>query len=153
MGRRFMRITILLLTVPVVMMGGSPRPAAEPVRQPTITLPAPLARVLADYEAAWQKKDAVALAALFTEDGFVLSNGNPPVRGRAEIERHYSGSGGPLNLRAFAFATEGSIGYIIGGFARQKSQPDIGKFTLTLQKGPEGRWLIVSDMDNGNTRP
>jgi ketosteroid isomerase-like protein len=27
---------------------------------------------------------------------------------------------------------------------------DVGKFTLTLRKGADGRWLIVSDMDNGN---
>ena len=148
-----MRVTILLLTVPVVMMGGSPGPPADQVQQPTVTLPAPLARVLADYEVAWRRKDAAALAALFTDDGFVLSNGIPPVRGRAQIERRYAGSGGPLALRAFAFATEGSIGYMIGGFARQKGEPDIGKFTLTLRKGPEGRWLIMSDMDNGNTRP
>lgn len=153
MGKRQMRCTILLLTVPVLMMGASPAPLGEQVQQPTVTLPPPLARVLVDYEVAWQNKDAAGLAALFTEDGFVLSNGTPPVRGRAQIERRYSGSGGPLALRALAFATEGSIGYIIGGFARQKGQPDIGKFTLTLRKGPEGRWLIMSDMDNGNTRP
>ena len=80
----------------------------------SITLPPELQRVLTDYENAWQKKDAKALAALFTEDGFVLSNGTPPVRGRAQIEKHYSGAGGPLALRAFAFGTEGSLGYIIG---------------------------------------
>jgi ketosteroid isomerase-like protein len=106
-----------------------------------------------DYESAWQRKDARALAALFAEDGFVLSNGVPPVRGRAAIEKHYSGQGGPLSLRALAHATEGSTGYIIGGFARRRGEPDIGKFTLTLRKGSDGRWLIVSDMDNGNSRP
>ena len=119
---------------------------------PTISLPAPLARVLTDYEAAWRSKDAAALARLFAEDGFVLSSGRPPVRGRAEIERRYAGSGGPLALRALAFATDGSLGYIIGGFARQAGEPDVGKFTLTLRKGSDGRWLIVSDMDNDHSR-
>jgi ketosteroid isomerase-like protein len=119
----------------------------------SVELPEPLARVLRDYETAWQKKDAAALAALFTEDGFVLSSGVPPVRGRAQIQKHYTGQGGPLSLRGLAYATEGSTGYIIGGFARQQGEPDIGKFTLTLRKGSDGRWLIVSDMDNGNTRP
>ena len=75
-----------------------------------------------------------------------------PAPGRA-IQKHYAGQGGPLALRALAFAAEGSVGYIIGGFARQKGGPDIGKFTLTLRKGGEGRWLIMSDMDNGNSRP
>jgi ketosteroid isomerase-like protein len=120
---------------------------------PDVGLPAPLARVLSDYEGAWRSRDARALALLFAEDGFVLSSGRPPVRGRAGIERHYAGQGGPLSLRALAFATEGPLGYIVGGFARQQGDPDIGKFTLTLRQAADGRWLIFSDMDNGNSRP
>jgi len=45
------------------------------------------------------------------------------------------------------------VGYVIGGYARQKGEPDVGKFTLTLTRRADGRWLIVSDMDNGNSRP
>jgi ketosteroid isomerase-like protein len=130
--------------------GGEPAARAS---LPGVALPKDLARVLKDYEAAWQNKDAAALASLFAEDGFVLSNGTPPVRGRAEIQRHYTGRGGPLSLRALAFATDGSLGYIIGGFAPRSGEPDIGKFTLTLRKTGAGLWLIVSDMDNGNGRP
>ena len=121
--------------------------AQAPSPLPSVTLPAPLARVLTDYEATWRAKDAAGLAALFAEDGFVLSSGVPPVRGRSAIEKRYAGSGGPLALRALAYATKGSLGYIIGGFARQPGEPDVGKFTLTLRKGRDGRWLIVSDMD------
>lgn len=120
---------------------------------PSVTLPASLARVLTDYESAWQQKDAHALAVLFAENGFVLSNGVPPVRGRAAIEEFYGGQGGPLSLRALAYSTEGSTGYIIGGFSRRKGEPDRGKFTLTLLKGAHGRWFIMSDMDNSNSKP
>lgn len=126
-----------------------PPPAAQ---EPTLQLSPDLARVLTDYEAAWRSRDAAALAQLFAEDGFVLPNGEPPVRGRAAIQRHYTGSGGPLALRAFAGAAEGTVGYILGGFARQAGEPDLGKFTLTLRKGADGRWLIVSDMDSPNRR-
>jgi hypothetical protein len=45
---------------------------------------------------------------------------------------------------------EGATAYIIGGYAPARDQPDTGKFTLTLRKGPDGRWLIFSDMDNSN---
>jgi ketosteroid isomerase-like protein len=157
-----MRRAILSFAVLFVVAGAAPAlapspvpgpaPLTEPPQLPSVTLPPPLARVLSDYEAAWQARDAAALAALFAEDGFVLPNGAPPVRGRARIEKQYTGAGGPLALRALAFSTEGSIGYIIGGFAREKGQPDTGKFTLTLRQDPEGRWLIMSDMDNGNRR-
>lgn len=141
------------LLLALVLLGG-PVAAQEPAAQPSVELPADLARVLRDYEQAWGKRDAAALARLFAEDGYVLPGGNPPVKGRAAIERHYTGSGGPLFLRAFAHATEGAVGYILGGYnGQQQGRPDEGKFTLTLRKGAEGRWLIVSDMDNSNRRP
>jgi ketosteroid isomerase-like protein len=122
------------------------------VQEPTVELPRELDRVLTDYEKAWSARDAKALAALFAEDGFVLPSGRPPVKGRAAIESHYQGQGGPLSLRAFAYATEGSVGYILGGYAGEEGQEDDGKFTLTLRKDAAGRWWIVSDMDNGNRR-
>ncbi len=123
------------------------------VQEPTVELPPELARVLTDYEKAWSARDAKALAALFTEDGFVLPSGRPPVRGSALIESYYQGHGGPLSLRAIAYATEGSVGYILGGYTSEKGKEDDGKFTLTLRKDAAGRWWIVSDMDNGNRRP
>ena len=124
----------------------TPAAAAEP----SVKLPADLARVLTDYEAAWGKRDAAALASLFADDGYVLPNGKPPVKGRAAIQQHYTGSGGPLSLRAIAFAVNGPVGYIIGGFTGRAGDPDQGKFTLTLRKGAGGNWLIVSDMDSPN---
>ena len=120
------------------------------VQVETVELPRELDRVLTDYETAWSARDAKALAALFAEDGFVLPSGQPPVRGRAAIERYYQGHGGPLFLRAFAYATEGSVGYILGGYTGEEGKEDDGKFTLTLRKDSTGRWWIVSDMDNGN---
>ncbi|HUG54732.1 MAG TPA: nuclear transport factor 2 family protein [Vicinamibacteria bacterium] len=130
-------------------------PRAAPAagfHHPSVPLPAPLARVLTDYERAWQAKDAAGLAALFAEDGYVLAGGKPPVHGRGAIERHYAGHGGALSLRALAFATEGPVGWVIGAYGPAKGEPDDGKFTLTLRKDEDGRWLIVSDMDNGNAR-
>jgi len=124
----------------------------SPPTQPSVDLPPELARVLRDYEAAWSKRDATALAQLFAEDGFVLPNGGTPVRGRAAVEKFYAGHGGPLVLRAIAFAAEGNVGYIIGGYGGKAGTPDEGKFTLTLRKGAGGKWLIMSDMDSSNQR-
>lgn len=126
----------------------------EPVAeiQPSVTLPPELARVLTDYERSWQAGNAAALAELFATDGFVLPNGKAPVKGRAAIQKLYTKNGAPLSLRAFAYAIQGDVGYIIGGYSGETGKPDDGKFTLTLRKGADGRWLIVSDMDNGNRR-
>jgi ketosteroid isomerase-like protein len=128
----------------------APAPGAGPAPA-SVALPPELARVLRDYEKAWRARDAAALARLFAEDGFVLSSGTGPVRGRAAIEKHYAGAGGDLALRAFAFAAEGRVGYILGGYAWDAAATDKGKFTLTLVRADDGRWLIFSDMDNGSS--
>ncbi len=129
----------------------APRPV-EPAGPPpaSIQLPPELDRVLRDYEAAWRARDAKALAALFTEDGYVLSSGRPPVAGRAAIEKHYSTQGGPLVLRAFHYRVDGDTGYLLGAYATAEGAPDDGKFTLTLRRAGDGAWQIVSDMDNAN---
>lgn len=137
-----------ILAVGLVLVTG-PGQAQEVDQEPSVELPAALARVLTDYEAAWRRGDAAGLARLFVEDGFVLSPRLPPIRGRGRIEEHYAGDGSTLLLRAIAYATEGSVGYVIGGYLYRKG-PDVGTFTLTLQRAPGGRWLIVSDMDNSD---
>lgn len=133
------------------------RAAAQtpPPALPSITLPAELDRVLRDYESAWRAGDHTRLSLLFAEDGVILPSGHPPIRGRSGIAAHYKGQSGPLHLRALAYETGESIGYIIGayGYGDAAPVPDMGKFTLTLRRDPGGRWLIVSDMDNGNRRP
>jgi ketosteroid isomerase-like protein len=126
-------------------------PAPVPIPESSVELPTDVQRVLTDYEAAWSAKDAPALAKLFTVDGFVMPDGGHPVRGRAQIEKFYAGSGGPLSLRAIHFEAEGSVGFMLGGFSGKPGEPDRGKFTLTLRR-EAGRWMIVSDMDSPNQR-
>ena len=135
------------------LLSGSAIPAATPGPLPSVSLPPELARVLTEYERAWRARDAASLASLFTDDGFVLSGGHAPVRGRQGIEQFYSGHGGPLSLRALYYAAEGAVGFIIGAYAGKVGEPDDGKFTLTLRREASGRWRIVSDMDNGNRVP
>lgn len=142
-----MRRTVTLL---VFVLFTLPLPAQH---LPSFELPDALTRVLRDYENAWRARDAAALAELFTEDGFVLQNGKPPVRGREAIRQAYAGSGGPLFLRALAYSADGVTGYIIGAYSGQQNGPDDGKFILALRQRPDGRWMIAADMDNSNRPP
>ncbi|MBN6102643.1 nuclear transport factor 2 family protein [Xanthomonas sp. CFBP 8703] len=120
----------------------------------SVALPSELDRVLRDYERAWRAGDAVALASLFAEDGFVLQSNRPPIRGRSAIQAAYEGQGGgPLRLRSLAFSAGDTIGYIIGAYGYGDASGDTGKFTLTLHRAPGEPWLIFSDMDNLNTSP
>jgi len=146
-------MTLTALTLVSALATVAAPASAEESALPSVSLPPELARVLTDYEAAWRAKDAASLARLFAEDGFVLQRNKPPVRGRDAIEKAYAGAGGSLALRALAYAVEGPVGYIIGGYAARAGEPDDGKFTLTLKRAPTGKWLIMSDMDNGNRPP
>ena len=141
-----MKSSIIAALVMRAATAAAQQPQAPPP-QPSIELPAPLVRVLTDYESAWRARDGAALARLFADDRVVVPNACPPVKGRAAVERCYAGSGGPLSLRAMAYGEDGAIGYVIGAYTSQQGEPDSGKFTLTLVKGDGGRWLIVSDMD------
>jgi ketosteroid isomerase-like protein len=147
--RRWVSAVTLLLAAVVPAVA---QPTPTPDVLPSVALPPELDRVLRDYERAWRAHDAAALAVLFAEDGFVMSNGSPPVRGREAIRAKYASAGGPLALRALAWATEGKVGYIIGGFGAEVGGPDSGKFILALKRGSDGRWLIAADMDNSNRR-
>jgi len=58
----------------------------------------------------------------------------------------------PPPLRALAYATADTVGYIIGGYSSTPGAPDIGKFILALRRERGGAWRIAADMDNGNSR-
>jgi hypothetical protein len=146
-------IGLLLMAGPLPAQNASTTGVATEL--PGVALPPELDRVLRDYERAWRAGDAAALASLFAEDGFVLQSNRPPVRGRQAIQAAYEdqGEGGPLRLRALAFTSTDTIGYIIGAYGYGDKPGDIGKFTLTLRRAPGGPWLIFSDMDNSNAKP
>lgn len=141
-------LTSLILCLPLTSGAQTPDPLGiEPV-----VLPPALERVLRDYEAAWKSGDGARLAALFTEDGLVLNNGSLPVQGRTKIAQTLTQPGGDLQLRAFAYGTADSVGYIIGGYRYPQTVGPGGKYILTLRRGTDERWLIAADMENSAGR-
>jgi ketosteroid isomerase-like protein len=140
---------LLILAIPVTALDAQ---TPDPAPLPSVTLPAELARVLTDYETQW-RFGGDSLVKLFTEDAVLTVGGKPPARGRDAIKAHFAGPKGPLSLRAIAYAAEGNVAWIVGGYTMNRGDPDIGKFILALRKGSNGRWLIFSDMDTGNAAP
>jgi Domain of unknown function (DUF4440) len=141
-------VTLVMSAPPVV--GQNPT-TSQYVPLESITLPPDLDRVLRDYERAWQRGDAHALAALFTSDGFVPS-GEGWVRGTNQIIARYANAGGDLHLRALAYAAADTVAYIVGayGYGDEPAVPDRGKFVLTLRRTSGNRWFIAADLDNTN---
>ena len=145
---------LTLAFVGTVAAAAAQEPRAVPNEAPpaAVTLPAALDRVLRDYEAAWRDGDGARLAALFTDDGFAVQSGSPLARGRTAIARNITGPGGALQLTAYAYATDGGVGYIVGGYRYPQSSGPGGRFVLALRLGPSGRWLIAADLDNTGPR-
>lgn len=128
--------------------GAAQGQAAWPL--PTVELPAPLARVLRDYEVAWKAGDGTRLADVFTADGFILPNGQLPKRGTAAIRASHTRPGGDLQLVAFGYATADTVGYIVGGYRYPDSVGPGGKFVLALRRDRAGQWRIAADIENGS---
>jgi ketosteroid isomerase-like protein len=151
-----MRIMLALMLTALALFGARSESSAQEVSEPsaleTITLPPELDRVLRDYEEAWRAGDEAQLASLFTEDGFVMSNGVPPVRGREAIAQQYAAFQGPLTLAALAYSTGDSVGYIVGTYGGSDPATHQGKYVLALRRDSTGTWLIAADMDNTNQR-
>lgn len=142
------RSMLFWLTTLITPVSGTVAQVTDPLGLPPVTLPPALDRVLRDYEVAWKAGDGPGLAALFTTDGFALSSGSLPIRGRAAISGWPTRPGGDLQLRAFAWSTSDSVGYIVGGYRYPTTTGPGGKFLLALRRGTDGRWLIAADMDN-----
>lgn len=133
----------MLLTRPVLAQSLSPR---RPVRLPDVALPPRWTACCATTKQAWRAGDTDRTAAHSRKMGSSLQSNRPPVEGRAAIKAAYEESpgGGPLQLRALAFAAEETSGYIIGAYGYGKGPGDLEKFTLTLRRVPGSPWLIVS---------
>ena len=116
----------------------------------SIDLPPELDRVLRDYERHWRASNADSLAALFTEEGYILRPGHRATRGREAIAKAYQNAGGTLYLHHLMYEMQNSLAYIIGVYGYEPGQFQEGKFILTLRKEADERWYITADMDNGN---
>jgi ketosteroid isomerase-like protein len=145
-------LVALCLSAPPPAQAQAPAPPAAETPPPAVTLPPALDRVLRDYEAAWRDGDGARLAGLFTDDGFAVQSGSPLARGRTAIARKITGPADALQLTAYAYATDGAVGYIVGGYRYPQSSGPGGRFVLALRLDPDGRWLIAADLDNNGAR-
>ncbi|MGH7696212.1 MAG: YybH family protein [Gemmatimonadaceae bacterium] len=149
-----MRCLRLLVTVAVLVLPSSVcgQGNTSPPALPSITLPPDLDRVLRDYETAWKASDAAGLAQLFADGRVVMTNSGRAVKGREGVRQMYASGGGPLVLRAVAYAADDSVAHIIGGYTLRPGEGDAGEFVLALVKSKGGPWLIVADMDRARRR-
>ena len=92
-----------------------------------------------DYERAWQKADAKAIAALYTDSGILVDSAGVVVHGRAAIEKAQAAN--------FAGPFKGTTLAITVGVS-QSVTPNVsvneGTYTVSGVMGPDGKPLPLS---------
>jgi ketosteroid isomerase-like protein len=109
--------------------------------------------LLKQYENAYNRGDAAALADLYAEDGLLLPPDRPMVRGRAAIERVWkSAMGSGLKLSVVERGVGSDTGYLIGKFSFP-GNTQAGKFVVCVKRDNQGRWRIAADIWNNDAVP
>ncbi len=109
------------------------------------------------WDAAFDKGDAAALAAMYAEDAYLLPPGHEMARGRSQIRAFWAGAvqqlgdaklttvdvqrlgrGAAREIGTFSFATKA-----------QPPQPVVGKYVVVWRR-IGGHWLLATDIWNTN---
>lgn len=107
--------------------------------------------VLRAYEAAYNARDAAALARVHAEDGGYYMPSGEPVVGREALERFWSRSQGRgLALELERFEAQGAVAWAVGRWTTgDAAQPTgRGRFVLALRRNSAGAFEIVVDLNN-----
>lgn len=113
--------------------------------------PAPLSGILEDWEAAFNKGDYAAVAALYTEDAIRMPPGEELIRGRAGVvERSQQFAGFKIQLNTYSGLLDGDLGtswgtYKLTGTVEGKPMTIEGRWMNAAKKTSEG-WKIYRDI-------
>jgi len=111
----------------------------------------------AQWTGGWKKGDAVMVAAIFTEDGFQLSQNGKVIKGRQQIlERQKSAmqgvdSGVIVTVTTLNVWLPGETAYETGKYKykyKEKGKPgmDVGHYVTLRKRQNEGSWKLYMDM-------
>jgi uncharacterized protein (TIGR02246 family) len=115
-----------------------------------------LTKLAKQWEAAFNAKDPVKVAALYAEDGVVNPPNQSAVRGRAAIQNWAKETMGvftSVTLMPAESAISGNVGYEAGTYSgTMASGSDQGKYVIVLKR-VGGQWLIAHDIFNSDMPP
>ena len=111
----------------------------------------------AQWIEAWEKGDPAMVAALFTEDGSILSGNGKVTKGRRQIlERQkagmqYVGRGVKVSVTTLDVWLDGETAYETGKYSykyQEKGKPvvDEGRYVTIWKRQKDGSWKLSVDM-------
>lgn len=165
MIKRFVWLATAALTIVMAGCASPPPPAAAPDMREADA--AAIRAVETDWRRAWESKDADMIASFWAEDASVLIPGMPMLNGRdsakgAVMERLKD----PNFFLTFdstkvEVSKGGDIGYSQGTYTSAITDPkdpkmvatEKGKYVTVFQKGADGSWKAVADINNADGPP
>jgi ketosteroid isomerase-like protein len=143
------RVTLaLLLTVALAACNQGPKqdPAADA---------ASLEKAAAGWEAAYNEKNAAAVAAIYSEDGQLLPPGSAFVNGRAAIQEYWGHDietqWAQIAIKADTSEIAGDWAYRSGAFSAE-AVGFTGKFVEVWKRSGD-TWLLHKDIWNADAAP
>lgn len=116
---------------------------------------AALLQVSEDWVDAFIERDLDALLALYTEDAWIMSAGQPKRVGHGEIRallaEFLAGEPPFIGLEIEEVGAEGSLGWasVIARIEISDApEPYFSRTFILYRRGADGRWRIFRDMDN-----
>ena len=114
--------------------------------------------VIAEFETAFNGKDAAAVAALYTEDAAIFPPDGPRIDGREGIGNYWRGGIDAgltdLELTAVEIEDSGDTAYEVGTFSLTapaeggESSEIKGQYIVIWTKDAEGKWRLRRDIWN-----
>jgi uncharacterized protein (TIGR02246 family) len=110
--------------------------------------------VYAAWDAAFNKGDAQAMAALYTDDAIILPPSHVVIKGRADVEKYISGlfeigmASHQLELFEVTVDRAGTIAAIANWSIKHRGVPSEGFATSIFTKQPDGKLKIKLLMFN-----
>ena len=146
---------MLLMCPALLAQAPDPQKKTLPPKSPTYPTPAPqeksepgVEQLLRDYQAAFNRNDAKALAALYTDKAIRLGPNNEVLYGRAAIEKFYVGSfgGTPGALSIRPGPTQmitADVAVLEGRYEVAGATGIHGAYFLTIVR-QNGQWKLAS---------
>ncbi|MDY6950576.1 MAG: SgcJ/EcaC family oxidoreductase [Thermodesulfobacteriota bacterium] len=121
-------------------------------------------KVRQDFNAAYNRADAVALSNLATEDAVWMPPGQPPLAGRDAVKARYAAQFKALTprfeLHPGEIQTSCTWAFLRGSYTRTDAptaggEPIVhkGKYLMIMRKQQDGGWKIARDIWNSDIRP
>ena len=111
------------------------------------------------WEAAYNARDAAAVAALYAEDGVMMPPNADQAKGRKAIEAHLAQEmrliSGSLDIVTTEHGHDGDLGFARGTFIMTDAHGNLldrGKW-VEVRRKTDGRWHIDSDIWNSDMAP